>query len=237
MISRSRLVPFLLSSLAVCALIKFASADPKLPMMFVPPAPAGYLLVDEEMWSQLMDEAGRHLDRARDAYLNAHFRTAASEFRKAAIMMRIDAAHGKDRGDLALLKAAHDLEHLSQRLLNPQGVDTIDDLDAVASRALIALSDHEHIKADLAWKQRRVHQSAYYLRAAADNLERAGYRARVAMSSTTSGAVKNARLFSSRLIDGAGYAVDEVGLGIEALGHQIKHFSHEILKPLPERRE
>jgi hypothetical protein len=211
-----------------CGTYRFATADPQLPILQVPPAPEGYLLVNEEMWSQLMDEGGRHLDRAREAFLHGHSRVAAMELRKAAIMMRIDAAHGHDRADVPVLKSARELEQLSHTLLNAQNTANIDDLDAVSSRALIALADHEQVKAALALKHNHVHRSGYYLRSAADNMERAAFRARVAISTSASITLKDARIASSRLVEGSGYAVDEVGLGIEALGRQIKHFSQQI---------
>lgn len=219
-----------------CGLFSVADADPARPMQIIPAAPPGYLLVEEEMWSQLVDEAGRHLDRARDAFLHGHSRTTSLELRKAAIMMRIDAAHGKDRVDLGLVKSAHELELMALRLQDPRNTDTIDDLDAASSRALTVLADHQQLKADLAWKHRHYHRSGNYLRAAADNLERASFRARVAVAAGTATAVRDARLLSGKLAEGTGYAVEEVGLGIDALGHQIKHFSHEVLRPLTERR-
>lgn len=222
-------------AIVVSGLFNLAIADPPLPLPMVPHAPPGYLLVDEEMWSQLMDEAGRHLDRAREAFLHGHTRTTAHEIRKAAIMMRIDAAHGQDRADLALLKSAHELEHLAQRLVSSQSTDTIDDVDAVSSRALTALADHEQVKASLAWKQHHPHRSGRYLRSAADNLERAAYRARAALSTATSDSIRNARVLSGKLVESTGYAIDEVGSGIDALGHQIERFGHAIIHPRTER--
>lgn len=225
-----------LSVTIVCGLFAVANADPQLPVPIVPHAPPGYLLVDEEMWSQLMDEAGRHLDRAREAFLHGHTRSTAYELRKAAIMMRIDAAHGQDRADLLMLKSAHDLEHLSQRILSGQSTDTIDEVDAVCSRALTALADHQQIKAALAWKQHHTRRSGRYLRAAADNLERAAFRARTELTMATSGAIKNARVLSGQLVDESGYVIEEVGRGIDAMGNQIERFGQALMHPRTERR-
>ncbi|MDB5389569.1 MAG: putative periplasmic protein [Planctomycetaceae bacterium] len=226
----------LLLTAVTCTLLGIAHAQPKLAIATVPACPPGYLLVEEEMWSQLMDEAGRHLDRARESFLHGHTRTTALELRKAAIMMRIDAAHGQDRVDLALIKSAHELEVMALQLHNPQNTDSIDDLDEVSSKALAALADHEHLKADLAWKHHHFHRAGRYLRSSADNLERATFRARVALSTSTTDVVRDARVLSGRLIEGTGYAIDEVGLGIDALGKQIKHFGHAVLQPAIERR-
>jgi hypothetical protein len=111
--------------ISLCAGLRISSAQPKLPTAVIPPAPPGYLLVDEEMWSQLADEAGRHLDRAREGFLHGHTRTTAMELHKAAIMMRIDAMHWEDHADQLLLKSAHELEQLAHQLKSPQSITTL----------------------------------------------------------------------------------------------------------------
>lgn len=214
-----------------CGLISIVYADPLPPLPGAHSAPSGYLLVDEEMWSELMDEAGRHLDRAREAFLQGHTRSAAQELRKAAIMMKIDAGHHQDPVDKAMLKSAHELDSLVERLRSGQSTDTIDEVDALSSRALTVLAQHEQAKAVMAWGQRSPHRSGRYLRAAADNLERATFRARAQLSTATSNVIRNARNLSSKLIDGTASTVDEAGRGIEALGHQIERFERAIVHP------
>lgn len=219
------------AAVTTCCYFSTADADPQLPMASIHRAPHGYLLVDEEMWSQLMDEAGKHLDRARDAFLHGHSRTVALEIQKAAIMMRIDAAHGQDEADLRMLKAARELEHLAERLQSGRSTDTIDDLDTLSSKALGALAEHEHIKAANAWKHHHHRLSGRYLRAAADNLERATFRARAELSTAASKAIKNARILSGKLIEGTGYAIDEVGADMDAIGHQVERLGKTFLHP------
>ena len=90
--------------------------------------------------------------------------------------------------------------------------------------------------AALAWKQQHPRRAGRYLRSAADNLERAAYRARAAMSVATADAIKNSRVLSGKLVDDTGYIIDEVGIGIDAMGHQIERFGHAIMHPLTERR-
>ncbi len=213
------------------SLLAVANANPKLPMSLLPKPPAGYLLVDEEMWSELMDEAGRHLDRARESFLHGHSRTAALELRKAAIMMKIDAAHGQDEVDHRLIKAAHELDETVESLRSGLSIDTIEDIDAMSSRAFAVLAQHDQAKAAMAWSQHHQYRSGHYLRAAADNLERAAIRGRVELSTVATQAIRNARTLSGKLVEGTGSAVDEVGKGIDALGHQIEKFGQSILHP------
>lgn len=205
-----------------------ASADPQ--VMVTPPAPPGYLLVHEELWTHLMDETGRHFDRARDAFLNGHYRTSAIELRKAAVMMRIEASNGQQRADTSLVRAAHEVEALAQSMLSGKSTDSIDRLDDLSAHSLSVLAKHAQWKASVAWNTRHSHRSGHYLRAAADNLERAAFRARLQMTAATSNAIRNARVLSEKLVDGTDNAVDEINAGIASIGHQIEHFEHVLMR-------
>ena len=233
--SHVRTTGFVLLAVVSVGLLGVANANPKLPMPLLPEPPAGYLLVDEEMWSELMDEAGRHLDRARDSFLQGHTRMAATELRKAAIMMRIDAAHGEDAVDRQMIKSAGEIEHIVSGLRNGQSTDTIEDIDAVSSRAFAVLARHEQAKAAMAWSQHHSHRSGRYLLAAADNLERSAARARIELSTSTRQAIRNARNLSGRLVEGTGFAIEELGKGIDVLGHQIEKLEQSILHPHSQR--
>lgn len=214
----------------VCGIAAVASADPQLPIPAVPHAPPGYLLVSEELWAHLMDETGRHFDRARDAFLSGHVRASAAELRKAAIMMRIEASNTHPRPDPALAHIARQVEALAHDIQSGRSADSIDALDALSSQALTALAKHAQSKAASAWNMQQHRRSGQYLRAAADNLERAAFRARSQLTAAASGAIKNARVLSERLVDGTDRAVDGVAAGIETIGHQIEHFEHALLR-------
>lgn len=229
--SHRKIIGSLLLAGVACGLLAVANANPKLPMSLLPKPPAGYLLVDEEMWSELIDEAGRHLDRARELFLQGHTRMAAFELRKAAIMMRIDAAHGEDALDRQLIRAAEELDRTVAGIRNGQSTATIEDIDAVSSQALAVLARHEQTRSAMAWTQHHPHRSGRYLHAAADNLERSAVRARIELSTSTTQAIRNARNLSARLIEGTGSAIEEVGRGIDVLGHQIEKFEQSILHP------
>ena len=220
----------LILSVIAYGIATVASADPLLPMPVVPHAPPGYLLVSEELWTHLMDETGRHFDRAREAFLNGHIRTSSGELRKAAIMMRIEASNGQQRADKTLIHTARDVEVLAHSMATGKSTDSIDEVDAISSRALAALAKHAQMKAAMDWKTQHNHRSGHYLRAAADNLERAAFRARLQISVATSGAIKNARVLSEKLVAGTEYAVDDINTGIESIGHQIVHFVHALMR-------
>ena len=213
-----------------CCVAAVAIADPQLQIPVAPYAPPGYLLVSEEQWAILMEETGLHIDRAREAFVNGHYRTSAAELRKAAIMMRIEASNGPLQAGMPLKQVARQLERHSQFILNGRSTDSIEELDAVSSRALSALAQHAQTKADLAWKMHNDRRSGQYLRAAADNFERAAFRARSHLTVAASGAIKNARVLSDKLVNGADYVVEEVSTGIDSIGNQIERFEHTLLR-------
>ncbi len=187
-----------------------------------PPAapPAGYVLVEEDQWHQLADEPDRHLGRAREAFLMMDARTAAAEFRKAAVHVRIAIGHAAERGKNALRRSAHELEHIARRI-EEGTVSSVEELDFASARALHALSDYQYAKAAEAWKKRETRLAGQYLRAAANNLEHAATRTDAMMKAATAKVAKDSRLIAGKLIEGTGFVIDEVGAGIETIGHEL----------------
>ncbi len=155
-------------------------------------------------------------------------RAAAAELRKAAVHVKIAAGHATERGKTALLHSEHELEHTARRL-EEGTVKSVEELDFATARALHALSDYQYIKAAEAWRKRETHQAGQYMRAAANNLERAAARTDATMSAATAEVVKDSRLISGKLVEGTGFVIDEVGAGIEAIGHQLERVGTRVL--------
>jgi len=209
-------------------------AQENVPRAAAPQAPAGYVLVEEEQWHKLVDEPDRHIGRAREAYLMMDARTAAAELRKAAVHVRVAAGHAAERGKNTLLRSEHELEHTARRI-EEGAVKSVEELDFASARALHALSDYQYAKAAEAWRKREARQAGQYLRAAANNLERAAARTDATMRAATTEVAKDSRLISGRLIEGTGFVIDEVGAGIEAVGHQLERVGTLVLPRTPPR--
>ena len=197
-----------------------------------PEAPVGFVLIEEDRWHQMADEPDRHIGRAREAFLMADAKTAAAEIRKAAVHIRIATGHAAERGKRGLIHSEHELENLAKRI-ETGTVKSVEELDVTTSKALHALADLPYIKAADAWRKREARVSGQYLRAAVDNLEHAAARSDARMRAATAEIAKNSRLISSKLIEGTGYVVDEVGAGFEAVGHEIERVGSRISPAKP----
>ena len=192
-----------------------------------PEAPVGFVLVEEDQWHVMADEPDRHISRAREAFLMADAKTAAAELRKVAVHLRIASAHASERVKRGLAHSEHELTTLA-RHIESGAVKSVEEVDAANARALHALADYQYVKAADAWRKKETRVSGQYLRAAADNLERASARTDARMRAATTEIAKETRLISSKLIAGTGYVIDEIGAGLETVGHEIERVGTRV---------
>lgn len=194
------------------------------PAVEVPP---GHFLIHEELWDDLADEPGRHMDRAREAFLEVDAREAAAEMRKAATYLKITAGQAAAATKRALLRSAHELDVLAHGV-EAGTVKSVSELDHAFARAAHALSHHHCAMAERSWAAEQTARAGKQLRAAADNLERAAARTGKALQTATGDAVKDARIVSGKLVEGTGFVFDEIGKGFAAFGRQIENVGKGI---------
>lgn len=216
---------FVAAVLSVIAEFAFA-ADPESPAV-APHPPRGYFWVEEDAWTNLSDEPGRHLDRARGAYLAFDLPTVSAELRKAATHVRISAGQAAALTKRSLLQSANELESLAFRA-EQGGVKSVHELDAASARALHALSHHHYMMAERAWAAKETERAGRQLHAAADNLGRAANWSGRKVQGATHVVIDDTRIISGKLIKGTGFMLDEVGKGFAAFGKQIEHVGHGI---------
>jgi hypothetical protein len=193
--------------------------------------PPGHFLVHEELWSDLSDEPGINMDRAREAYLAVDVGEAAAALRKAATYLKISAGQAADGSKRLLLKSAHELEALAHRT-EAGAVKSVAEIDAASARALHALSHYHLVLGESSWAKEESRAAGKHMRAAAENLERAAARTGKAVQHATHEVAQDARVISGKLIEGTGYAFDEVGKGLAALGRQVENVGKKI-EPAP----
>lgn len=195
------------------------SAKPNGPVVFSWP--------EEENMYLLAEEANHHMQRAREALLTMDAETAAIQLRKAAVHVGIAAADSFDHTKRALKRGQRDLEKAADQI--EQGtLRTAEDFDLAVARAMHALSEYHYLKASAAWEKKQVRQAGHYLRAAADNMEHATAKAEHRMKAATAQIARESREISRRLIKGTGYAIDDVGTGLEKLGQQIERVGSNV---------
>ncbi|MBS0266159.1 MAG: hypothetical protein JSS02_29790 [Planctomycetes bacterium] len=195
-------------------------ADPE-PETLLPSTPAGHFLVHEELWNDLSDEPGNHLERARSAFLAIDLKEAADQMRKAAIYLRISSGQAAENSRQALLKSAHELEELAHRVENGT-VKSVHELDSSFARALHALSHHHWVLAERSWRARQNEKAGKQLRAAANTLEQSAARTGHALQTATTAVAKETRLVAGKLVEGTGFVVDEIGKGFAKFGQQVE---------------
>lgn len=210
--------PFIATILVACSATTIFAAEPE-PEAKAPTVPPSHFLIHEELWNDLSDEPGEHMDRARNAFLAVDAAEAAAQIRKAAIYLRITAGHAVDGSKWALIRSAHEFEGLAHRI-EEGTVKSVGELDAAFARALH--SHHHCVLAERSWMARQNERAGKQLRAAADNLEKAAARTGHALQTATAAVAKETRLVAGKLVEGTGFVVDEVGKGFAKFGKQVE---------------
>ncbi len=207
------------------------AADPLDLNPSLPAPPPGHFIVQEELWTDLADEPGQHMERAREAYLKVDAADAAAELRKAATHLRISAAQAAAGTKRSLIRSAMELEALAKRV-EAGTVKSVGELDAAIARALHALAHHHCVLAEKSWVQRETRCAGKQMRASADNLERATARTGEVLRSATREVAKDIRIISGKLVEGTGFVADEVGRGFTSLGKQVETVG-KVIEPHP----
>jgi hypothetical protein len=120
-----------------------------------------------------------------------------------------------------LREAAHGLESLAERV-EERSAESIRELDSAFARSFHALALHQLETGQRSWRARHYRYAGHRLRAAADNLEAALKSSGERMNLAAEEAIRESRLVSAKLVEGSGYAVDDVGRAFERLAQQLE---------------
>lgn len=182
---------------------------------------SGVIWIEEDEWVHLSEEPGRHLDHAREAFVEVDTQKAAAELRKAAAYLRVSARDATTRTRTTLNASGKELDALAHRI--EQGtVKSVADVDAAAARAYHSLAEYQNAKARQAWADEQRHRAGQFWRSATTSLERATARTDSAFRKTTQEVVRESRLLSGKLVEGTGFVTDEIGEGLESFGKQVE---------------
>ena len=169
----------------------------------------------------LPDETSQQLGMARQSFLIVDLGAAAKQLRKAAANLRNTSSQADDATKRRLNDSAEELESLAHRVENGT-VKSAHELDQPLARALQRLSRHHYLMAQRSWLHKQRERTGKQLRAAADNLEHAARLSGHEVHAATQLVVTDVRSISSKLVEGVGYGVDEVGKTFESLGKQVE---------------
>ena len=185
------------------------------------PPPSSDSLIREELPETKQETFGSSLQGARGAFLEVDRAKAGEQIRKAAAQLREAAATVADNSRASLHKAAEDLDHLATRV-EQRSVKSVHELDHAFARASHAMARHHLEVGKQSWRDREHKRAGWRLRAAADNVELAVKWSGHQVSAAAQEAVKDSRFVAGKLVEGGGYAVDEVGRAFERLGKQVE---------------
>jgi hypothetical protein len=186
-------------------------------------APRGAALAQEAQ----PDRLDEHFTRARADLTAGKQRAARKELGKAARQLekRVQPANGEVKQ--ALVKNANALKSLSAEVdrghvRDPQAID------ASAGRAHAALAKFHQMRAEERWSREKSRDAGRDLRAAAHHLERGAAwlgRGSDTFVQTTS---RDAAALSGQMVEGAGYAPEQVDEGIRAVGREIDRLGWRV---------
>lgn len=191
---------------------------------FVAWAPPRAAWAEKAAYTDRLDE---HFTRARADLAAGKQRAARKELGKAARQLdkRVHPASGEVKQ--ALVKNAVALKSLSAEVdrghvRDPQMID------ASAGRAHAALAKFHQMRAEERWSKEKSRDAGRELRAAAHHLERGAAwlgRGWDTFAQTTS---RDAVALSGQMVEGAGYAPEQVDDGIQAVGREIDRLGWKV---------
>jgi hypothetical protein len=176
------------------------------------------------------DDTGMALQSARGAFLEVDAAKAGERIRTAAKQLRDHAATLAVDSRDSLHEAAHDLDKLAVRV-EERGIQSVREFDNRLARAFHTIAQHHVDSGRVAWQAREYRLAGRRLRAAADNLETALRFSGQRVSDATQETIRGSRMISAKLIEGSGYAVDDVGRAFEGLGREVENLGAQMQPP------
>jgi hypothetical protein len=183
--------------------------------------PEGWMLVEEDIWTDFVDEPGERFHKAREDFLKKDYKAAAEEIRKGAAFMKLQAARATTEGKKVLTVSIDELEKLAKDV--EQGtVTSAATLNHAFARAHYALARHHYLKATEYKAKGAGAKLGHDLKAAAIHLEHGFAWAGHELEAATVAVIKDTGLVAGKLIEGTGWAGKETGILIEKLGEEIQ---------------
>ena len=186
-----------------------------------------YIIVEEEVWTVFADEPQQHFQEAHEGFVKKDLKAAAAEIRKGAAFLWLEAARATGASKDALAASIKELDSLAGKV-ESGGVTAASDLDHAFARAEHALASEHLARAKESWAKKDLKRAGHALKAAATSLEHAlawaGRKGEAGVIAVT----KDAGAVAGKLIEGTGWAADETGKAIEAVGAEIEKLGRSL---------
>lgn len=172
------------------------------------------------------DDAEEDLEDAHEEFMRRDVEDAADEVRDAAEEMRRDATRATGDVQSALRAAADRLDTVANAITSGT-ITTTEQLGRELAHAYHALGRFHLAMAEEAMNRQDTRTAGQELQLAARSVETGFTRLGKGVESTTASAVRDARTVGGKLIQGAGWAPEEVGRAMQALGGEIEKLGRE----------
>jgi hypothetical protein len=187
-------------------------------------------LYEEDIWIVLIDEPEFHFQKAHEFFLKKDFKAAASEIRKGAAFLKLEAGRSTAEGRKTLMASASELGKLANDV--EKGIVTSEgELKDAFTRADFALANHHNMTASEYWAKKDAKKTGYALKAAAQALEQAAEWSDHKLETTATDIIKVAREGAGKLIESTGWTPEEARIlekGIKDLGNEILKLGNDI---------
>jgi hypothetical protein len=182
--------------------------------------PEDNVIVSEDIFIVFADEPQHHYMRAFEHFLKHDWEAAAVEIRKGAAFLKLETARAAADAKKGLTASVQKLEKLADDI-EKGAVRSAKDVQDVFAKAEHAVAKHHYVRAEESWSKKWIKKAGHELQAAAVSLEHGFAWAGQKLEAGMIKVMDDARHIAGKLIEGAGWAADEVDKAIEYLGREI----------------
>jgi hypothetical protein len=168
-----------------------------------------------------------HFQKAHEFFLKKDMKSAASEIRKGAVVLKKEAGNATEEGKKVLTASIQELEKLANDV-EKGTVRSEKKLKDAFARADHALAQHHYLKASESWAKKETKSTGNSLKAAAQYLEQAAKWSGQKLEAGASEVVKGARSAADKLVKGTKWVAEEVSKGIKDIGNEISKLGEKI---------
>lgn len=189
-----------------------------------------YLVEEDLTMLPYHEQPQVHFTEADRDLASRDFQAAAQEIRKGAAYLRMEAASAEGIPKEALLRSTLELRRLAQDLDHGGNIDKTT-LHQAFARASHARALQHHALAASSWAKEENARTGDALSATVsdvrDGIRWSGHE----IAKGTSATLEEIRVLSGEMVEGGGWAVDEVGQGIEKAGSEIENLGKWLSSP------
>ncbi len=186
-----------------------------------------WLLTDVATWYPVSEEPQRHFTDAVAAYAKKEYKAAATDVRKAASYLRLEAGRATGDAKQELDSSVAQLDRLAASV-EKGAVKDEQSMAKAFAKANHALALEHRSKAAESWARKEYDKAGYEFKAAVHGLESAAGWAGGEAKAGASAAVADARALDDKLASGATWTHDEVAKGFQSLGTSIDALGQKI---------